>query len=123
MFLCTYVCSYVCTHVHKSVYICFTGPSALTVNITKNVIDTSVFVQWNAVDDFLPTSFIVTWTSERDHIAQSQGLEEQSSYTITELTLDTVYTITVTATNKCGTGLESVTSTSFTTGKVTYLRS
>ena len=43
-------------------------------------------------------------------------LIEQSPYTITGLTLDTVYTITVTASNRCGTGPEYSTSVSFPTG-------
>ena len=58
------------------------------------------------MDDSLHTTYIVTWTSERDHIVQVKTLIEHSSYTITGLTLDTVYTITVTASNRCGTGPE-----------------
>ena len=77
-----------------------------------------IVVQWNAVDDSLPTSYTVTWTSERDDI-QVATLIEQTSYTITGLTLDTVYTITVTAGNKCGNGPEFSTSVSLPTG--TYL--
>ena len=84
----------------------FTGPSALQVTTTKNITNLSVALQWNKVNDSLPTTYVVTWTSERDHILQVKTLIEQSSYTITELTLDTVYTITVTANNRCGTGPE-----------------
>ena len=51
---------------------------------------------------------------------QSYTLTEQSSYTITALTLDRVYTITVTASNKCGIGPEYRTSVLFPTG--TYVR-
>ena len=87
----------------------FTGPSALTVNITKNIESSSIVVQWDAVDDFLPTSYIVTWTDERDLI-DIDTVDEQTSYTITGLTLDTVYTITVTAANNCGDGPEFRTS-------------
>ena len=81
----------------------------------KNTERSSIVVLWDEVDDFLPTVYTVTWTNERDHIIQVRTLEEQSSYTITELTLDTVYTITVTATNRCGTGLEYSTSVSLIT--------
>ena len=80
----------------------------------------SVVVQWGEVDDSLPTTYTVTWTSERDHIVQVKTLIEQSSYTITGLTLDIVYTITVTASNKCGTGPEYSTSVSFPTGNTHY---
>ena len=87
------------------------------MNITKNTESSSIVVQWDKVDDSLPTTYIVTWTSERDlNNVQVKVLLEQSSYTITGLTLDTVYTITVTASNKCGTGPEYSTSISFPTG-------
>ena len=92
----------------------FTGPYALTVSITKNTESSSIVVQWDAVDDFLTTTYTITWTSERDHNLQSATLNEQSSYTITGLTLDTVYSITVIAANKCGHGPEIVTRMSFT---------
>ena len=97
-------------------YTCFTGPSVLTVSIAKNTESSSIVVQWDKVDDSLTTTYIVTWTSERDHITHPVTLTEQSSYTITGLTLDTVYTITVTAANECGQGPEYRTSVSLTTG-------
>ena len=81
----------------------------------KNTESSSIVIQWGEVDDSLPTTYTVTWTSERDHMMDSNNVEEQSSYTITGLTLDTVYTITVTAFNKCGTGPEYRTSVSLTT--------
>ena len=74
------------------------------MNITKNIGSSSIVVQWDAVDDFLPITYIVTWTSQRDHIVQVATLIEQTSYTITGLTLDTVYNITVEAANMCGSG-------------------
>ena len=89
-----------------------TDPPALTVNITKNIESSSIVVQWDKVDDSLTTTYIVTWTSERDHITHSVNLIEQSSYTITGLTLDTVYTITVSASNRCGRGPDYSTSVS-----------
>ena len=82
----------------------------------KNTESSSIVVQWDEVDDSLTTTYIVTWTSERDHITHPVTLIEQSSYTITGLTLDTVYTITVTAANKCGLGPEYRTSVSLTAG-------
>ena len=80
-----------------------TGPSALTVNITTNIESSSIIVQWDAVDDSLPTTYTITWTDDRD-LHEVATVEEQTSYTITGLTLDTVYTIIVTATNRCGDG-------------------
>ena len=104
-----FVISYVHSHV-------ITGPPALTVNITKNTESSSIVVQWDEVDDFLPTTYHVTWISERDlNNVQVKSLEEQSSYTITGLTLDTVYIITITARNRCGQGPEYSTSVSLTT--------
>ena len=95
----------------------FTAPPALTVTMTKNPESPSVVVQWDEVDDSLTTYYTVTWTSERDlNNVQVKLLIEQSSYTITGLTLDTVYTITVTATNRCGAGPEYSTSVSISTG-------
>ena len=83
----------------------------------KNITNSSIVVQWDAVDDFRTTTYIVTWTSERElSNIQSATLKEQSSYTITGLTLDTVYTITVTASNECGQGPEYVTSVLFSSG-------
>ena len=91
-----------------------TGPSALTVKTMTNTENISIFIQWDEVDDLLTTTYLVTWTSERDHIAHPVTLIEQSSYTITGVTLDTVYTITVTAANKCGQGPEYRTNVSLT---------
>ena len=92
-----------------------TDPSPLTVTIIKN--NESLFsdVQWDVVDDSLVTNYTVTWTNETDR-TQVATLIEQTSYTITGLTLDTVYTITVTAVNRCGQGPEFSTNIAFSTG-------
>ena len=68
------------------------------------------------MDDSLPTNFTITWTSNETNYTQQRILTNQSSYTITGLTLNAVYTITVTATNRCGTGPEYTTSVSFYAG-------
>ena len=94
----------------------FAGPYDLTVNITENIMDLSVVVQWDVVDDLLPTNYVVTWIGDETYSIQSPTLIEQSSYTITGLTLDTVYSITVTAANRCGTGQEHRANVSFPTG-------
>ena len=90
------------------------GPSILIVNITKNITYSSIVVQWDVVDDFLPTTYTVTWTDERD-LFDVATVDEQTSYTITGLTFDTVYTITVSAANMCDHGSEFITSVSFST--------
>ena len=87
----------------------FIGPSPLTVNVMKNINTSSIVVQWDAVDDFLITSYTITWTRAGGGL-QVATLTEQTSYTITGLTLDTVYTITVSAANMCGSGPEFSTS-------------
>ena len=94
----------------------FTGPYTLTINIVKNTVILSVVVQWDEVDDSLDTTYVVTWTSERGNTERSPGLIEQTSYTITGLTLDTVYNITVSAGNRCGHGSTPTTSVNISTG-------
>ena len=89
----------------------------------KNIENSSIVVQWDAVDDNLPTTYTITWTDEGD-LFEVATLTEQTSYTITGLTLDTVYTITVSAANTvCVVGPEFSTSISFPTGThvCTYL--
>ena len=82
----------------------------------KNTESSLIVVQWNEVDDSLPTNYTVIWTSDGTNSTQSHTLIEQSSFIITGLTLDTVYTITITAANMCGTGPEYSTSVLLTTG-------
>ena len=81
----------------------------------KNIESSSIVVQWDVVDDFLYTVYTIVWISERDDIIQVATVDEQTSYTIIGLTLDTVYTITVRADNICGYGPEFTTSISFST--------
>ena len=82
----------------------------------KNNESSSIVVQWDEVDNSHTTAYTVTWTSESDLIVHPVTLTEQSLYTITGLTPDTVYTITVTAANRCGQGPEYSTNISLPTG-------
>ena len=68
------------------------------------------------MDDFLPTIYAIIWI-ERG-LFQVGTVDEQTSYTITGLTLDTVYIITVSAANMCGQSPEVRTSVSFFTGTI-----
>ena len=90
-----------------------TGPPALRVNIIKNIGSLSIVLQWDAVDDSFPTTYTVVWTDGR--LLGTATTEEQTSYTITGLTLDTIYAITVAAANTCGSGPEFQTSVSLST--------
>ena len=92
------------------------------MNTARNITDSSIVVQWDEVEDYLlTTAYTVTWTSESNPSnIQSAALIEQSSYTITGLTLDTIYTITVTAANKCGRGPTVITDIIIFTGM--YIR-
>ena len=94
-------------------YKLFTGPPAPTVDLTKNIKSLSIVLNWNAVDNV--ANYSVTWTSESSP-TQSRTLTEQSSYTITGLTLDTVYYISVFAASKFCTGPEFRISTMLSAG-------
>ena len=86
------------------------------MNILKNAESLSIVVQWDAVDDFLTTTYTILWFNKSDHNLQVATLTEQTSCTITGLTLDTVYTIIVTSANRCGDGPEFMTNVLFPTG-------
>ena len=92
------------------------------MNIIKNIESSSIVVQWDAVDDFLLTTYTVTWTDERD-LFEVATLEEQTSYTITGLILNTEYIVHVTPANRCGDGPEFSTnfSLSMNTTSTSYL--
>ena len=75
----------------------------MTASIFKNVTNSSVVVQWDTVDDAHDTNYTVTWVIANESNV-TQGSTEQTSYTITGLTLNTVYNINVTSSNKCGQG-------------------
>ena len=84
------------------------------MNVTTNITNLLIVVQWDLVDDFLHTTYTVTWTDEGD-LHEVATIEEQTSYTITGLALDTVYNITYYAANMCGDGPDFTTSVSLST--------
>ena len=79
----TYSLGYIAMFCIIRAHILFTDPpvNILSVNVTKNIETLSIVVQWDVVDNSLPTSYTVTWTSESDGI-QVATLIEQTSYTI-----------------------------------------
>ena len=83
------------------------------MSIIKNIESLLVVVQWDEVDDSLHTTYTVTWTDGK--LLGTAAVEEHTSYTITGLALDTVYTIAVTAANRCGDGPEFLTRITFST--------
>ena len=85
------------------------------LNIMKIDENVSAIVQWDVADVSLPTTYTVNWTSITTPMQSATGTD-QSSYTITGLTLDTVYTVIVSATDRCGTGPESTASVTISTG-------
>ena len=89
---------------------CFIGPSALTVSITKDIESLSLIVQWDEVEDFIDTTFTLLWKNETDSISKIAIVTEKRSYTITGLILDELYTIVIAAFNMCGNGPEFITS-------------
>ena len=94
------MCSYVRT------WSCFAGPSDFSVSFKENIESLSVDLQWDAVNNSLTNTYTVTWDSAENSLKVAT-LTERTSYTITGLTLDTVYTITVAAANDCGTAPEN----------------
>ena len=88
------------------------------MKIIKSINNSSILVQWDEVDNSLNATYVI-WLSDDSGALQVISLIKQSSYTITGLALDTVYTITVTATNMCGTGPEYKTTISLSTGTTT----
>ena len=98
-------------HLHKHLSYYFIEPTAFKVNITKNIESSSVFIQWT--DDAFDPDYILTWTSKRDGLRIASLDSFQTSYTITGLTLDTVYTITLSDNAWCGDTPEFITSILF----------
>ena len=78
------------------------APSAVAVNdeIPSDDITTeSIVVRWSSVNDIFPVNYTVRWYGEDgiDGIVTVNGL----SYTITGLTANTSYNVTVVAINTC----------------------
>ena len=86
------------------------GPPALKVNIMTNIESSSIVVQWNKVKDSRITSYLITWYSSSVQLVTKRLSSDQASYTITGLTLNTVYTIHAFAQNNCGSGPKFTTS-------------
>ena len=91
----------------------------MNVNIIKNTESSSIVLYWDEVNDFVHTTYTIVWGGGN----QTSIVEDPvTSYTITGLTLDTVYTITIYPANECGSGPEYTTSITFPAGIIsTYV--
>ena len=73
------------------------------------------------MEDFINTTYTLVWSSETNPIPRVATVTEQTSHTITGLTLDTVYTITISTGNECGQGPEFTTSIIFAAGNTSTI--
>ena len=87
------------------------------MNVLKHFENSSIVVQWDQVANV--SNYTVTLTSESIP-TRSHTLIKQSPYTITGLTLDAVYNISIAASNSHCTGPEYKTSVLFSAG--TYIQ-
>ena len=73
-----------------------------------NIESSSIVLQWDAVNELFTTILIIWYSSPRSFSKHITG--DETSFEITELTLDAVYTITARAKNSCGSGKQFSTS-------------
>ena len=71
--------------------------------LVGNITSASFVVQWDEVDD--ADYYIVNWRDDGGSVRKSTT--SQTSITITQLSPDTTYSVTVTAVNICGSGTAS----------------
>ena len=95
-----HVCSYACVCTNS----CFIGPSK-PMNIRFHTTNVSIFVQWDAIINQHVDRYIVNWTDGTNPI--QSVIAHKISYTVTGLTPNTTYIVTVAAVNKCGTSADS----------------
>ena len=94
----------------------FTGLPVVRISVMKNFEFSLIVVRWDEVVNV--SNYTVTWTSDGTFLS-SETLIQQSSFTLNGLTLDTVYNISVVASNSHCTGPEFITSVLFSAG--TYI--
>ena len=74
-------------------------PDAVMITTTYNNASGSLLVQWNEVTDYFTVNYTVTWYNESGIV----GMVTVNSppYTVTGLTANTSYNVTVVAINTC----------------------
>ena len=84
-------------------YLDTTGPPGTPMNIrVSNITSTSFVVQWDEVDD--ADHYIVNWRGDG---SVRESTTSRTSHTISHLSPNTTYNVTVTAGNICGSGTVS----------------
>ena len=78
------------------------APNAAPMNVIippDDITNESFVVQWDAVDDFFPITYIVRWYRGDDEIGMASVTGPR--HTVTGLTANTSYNVTVVAVNTC----------------------
>ena len=105
---------------HDSMFLVYTtGPPGIPLNIRfSNITSTSFVVQWDEVDD--ADQYDITVKRKGNETATSQT--SHTSRTVTGLTPNTIYELTVIATNGCGRSAMSNSTFMVTPNVTTFIR-
>ena len=98
-----YMCTLVYTYMLKT-YGCITDPPQIAPMIIMlcremDITNESFVVQWDAVNDVFPVTYTVRWF-KGDNLIDEDSVDGLS-YTVTGLTANTSYNVTVVAVNTC----------------------
>ena len=105
-------CIMMCSATHFEIV--FTGPSVVRISVMKNFELSLIVVRWDEVVNV--SNYTVTWTDSDGTFLSTETLIQQSSLALSGLTLNTVYNISIVASNSHCTGPEFITSVLFSAG-------
>ena len=94
----TYIHIIVCSYINFTL----TDPPPAPMNIRfppDNITNESFVIQWDAVNDFFAVNYTVTWYRGDNEIGMASV--DEPPYTVTGLTANTSYSVTVVAINTC----------------------